>query len=1016
MRPVLRYIRLFVILSLVSFNAFCQSINDQYTFYTTKNGLPDGQITGIIQDRTGYLWLSTTNGLVRFDGHSFKVYRHNAADTNSLLEDDIRNLFVDSKGQLWILAYKTLYLYHPDGDRLEHFDLRGIIKNDLNKISSEENGQLIITADATMYKFDIKQKKIAAFYHEGINCDFFLDRVKDSSGIEWIATDRGLIRYEPHTRTCIVVDSALPGKDHAILSIIPLTNSYLLATTFNNGIYLVNTATNVIERFFNDKSNSHSRLYVSCKLNDSVFLVSRFIANNAYISGSTQLSFFNWRSKTITDFNPSPSGNEGTPEDKKKIYSIYRDREGIIWLTGLHLIKFDFDDFEVKKIPSSMKERKKRPFDLYSNLYLRKDGYFLLGGLFGLGTYDPATGRLTQNHEKGLNSRFTGIFREGINGEMWCYSSPNIVSFTVNKNNIENVKEYHIPGKLHQVTDLLTDRKGDTLLTTLGGGLFRYDITGKTFAFLNLNTTSGTRAKIIDSNASSICRDHTGCTWVGTGKGIYKIEKDGATVNTLLVPDYNITSLAEDKHGTIWFSTWDHGIGKIDPLNDSVTFLTTRYGLPSCWFWDVNADDLGNIWAQSRLGVVKINTGNLHNEIYTEEEGFPNPLEIRHIHYSKYTGLLYLLTADAIFEIDERNISRHNKMPETSITAFSVFDKERPILSEQPIQLNYNENFLNIQFTCLLFHCNSQIKYAYRMEGIDENWVYCNFKRNASYTNLPPGNYTFMVKAQSPEGIWNRPTLLTITIKPPYWQTWWFYLLEAILGIAFIIWLVRLYTGRKLTRQKSQLDKLRAISEERARIASDMHDDLGSGLTSIRLLSEIANLKSGDDHVAKAEISKIARSAGEMSEHLREIIWTMNTRNDKLEDFIIYIRSYSVSFFDDSAIRFQFNRPSTIPDLMVNGELRRNIFLCIKEALNNIVKHSKATEASLTFYVEKDREEPGHFVLTTEILDNGVGIDSAHLNKFGNGLNTMKERLSKVGSNLKTEGNGGTKLVFNIRI
>lgn len=1016
MRPVLLCVRFFVILSLVSFNAFCQSINDQYTFYTTKNGLPDGQITSIIQDRTGYLWLSTTNGLVRFDGHSFKVYRHNAADTNSLLEDDIRNLFVDSAGQLWILGYKTLYLYHPDGDRLQHFDLRGIVKSDFNKISSQEGGQLIITAQATMYKFDIKQTKITVFNHEGIHCDFFLDRWKDRNGIEWIATDRGLIRYEPHTPAYTFVDSSLPGKDHTINSITPLANDYLLATTFNNGIYLVNTATNGIERFFYDKSNSHSRLYVSCKMNDSVLLVSRFVANDAFISGSTQLSFFNWRSKTVTDFNPNPPGNEGTPEDKRKVYSAYRDREGIIWLTGLHLIKFDFDDFEIKKIPSSVTGREKRPFDLYSNFYLCKDGYFFLGGLFGLGTYDPATGRLTQHHGRGLSSHFTGVFREGINGDMWCYSSPSALSFTVNKGNIENIKEHHISGKFHPVTDIVTDAEGNTLLTTLGGGLFRSDVAGKAFTLLNLNVTSGARAKMIDSNASAICRDHSGCTWVGTGRGIYKIEKDGVTVNTLLAPDYNITSLAEDKHGTIWFSTWDHGIGKIDPSNDSVTFLTARYGLPSCWFWGLNVDDQDNVWALSRLGVVRINTSNLHNEIYTEEEGFPNPLEIRYIHYSAHTRLLYLLTAEAIFAIDEKNIPRHSKMPETSITAFSVFDRERPVLTDRPIQLNYNENFLNIQFTCLLFHCNNQVKYAYKMDGIDENWVYCNLKRNASYTNLPPGTYTFMVKAQSPEGTWNRPVLLSIIIKPPYWRTWWFYMLEAVLGIGFIVWLVRLYTGMKLTRHKSQMDKLKAVSEERARIASDMHDDLGSGLTSIRLLSEIVNLKLGDDSVAKAEVSKIAKSAGEMSEQLREIIWTMNTRNDKLEDFIIYTRSYSVSFFDDSAIRFQFNRPSAIPDLLMNGELRRNVFLCIKEALNNIVKHSKATEASLTFYVEKDREEPGHFVLTTEILDNGIGIDNTYPKKFGNGLNTMKERLSKVGSNLKIESNGGAKLVFNIRI
>ncbi len=157
MRSVLCYTGFFIVFSLASSNVFCQSINDQYTFYTTKDGLPDGQIAGIIQDGTGYLWLAT-KGLVRFDGHNFKVYRHNTSDTNSLLENDVRSLFVDSNGRLWVVGHRAIYLYHPDGDWLEHFNFRGIINNDLNKICAEENGQLIITAEATLYKFDVKKK------------------------------------------------------------------------------------------------------------------------------------------------------------------------------------------------------------------------------------------------------------------------------------------------------------------------------------------------------------------------------------------------------------------------------------------------------------------------------------------------------------------------------------------------------------------------------------------------------------------------------------------------------------------------------------------------------------------------------------------------------------------------------------------------------------------------------------------------------------------------------------------
>jgi hypothetical protein len=285
--------------------------------------------------------------------------------------------------------------------------------------------------------------------------------------------------------------------------------------------------------------------------------------------------------------------------------------------------------------------------------------------------------------------------------------------------------------------------------------------------------------------------------------------------------------------------------------------------------------------------------------LYTENEGFPLPDDVTEIHYSQFTRKLYILTDYAIYEINTNHTDYKPGIPETLITGFSVFDKERPLSLSNTINLKYNENFINIQFAALLFHSNDQVKYAYKMSGIDGDWVYCNFKRNATYTNLPPGHYIFQVKSQSPEGIWNNTsTLLSIIITPPFWQTWWFYMLEALSAFAFILWIARLYTSRKLAKQKVEIETQLAVSKERTRIASDMHDDLGAGLTSIRLLSEIANQKTGKDSAAKTEIEKIARSAGKLSENLREIIWAINTRNDILEDFIIYVRTYAVEYFD----------------------------------------------------------------------------------------------------------------------
>ncbi len=1004
---------LYTLLLITCFTAhtvFCQPIENNFTHYTTKDGFAGGAVRCITEDSSGFLWLGCDNGLSRFDGYTFKVYCYSPLDTNSLRENNICNLFIDSKKRLWIVSYNWLYLYHPDGDWLEHFSINEFTKDNINHIVAEENGQLIITGNKALYKFSIQQKKFSIFYHNGIPSQIFIDYKKDKEGIEWIGTKNGLYRYDPKTNQSTILNIASLCTRHidnwiANLNLLP--NDYLLATTYSLGLFLFDRKTKTAKRFLPDT-------HITClyKLNDSTFLV---------CTEESGISVFNLHTETITStIAPDKLNPASLLENDKIIFSVFCDREGIIWLGGVNVEKYDFKDYDIKIMPANSNEHHIKLFDTLINLYKCADGNFLLGSYFGIRLYNPSTSELKTIDDKRLNNKIVSNFREDGHGQMWCTISsfqntyPQICAFSVKNNKVNDLQQYDVPS-FEPSNDLKFDTKGHVLIATPDKGLIVFDTANKTT--ISFDADSKPPSQLTSSSCNIIYEDHNGCIWIGTKKGINKLQKDGITVkqysrnkkNSDLEPDWKVFDITEDKHGIIWFATYQHGIGRINPLNDSVSFFSIAQGLPTCYFYKLCIDEQDNLWAASRMGIVNLNVVTLQNKLYTEDEGFPLPHDIIDIHYSQYTKKLYILTHYSIFEINAKNADHNYNIPKTTITGFSVFDKEQPLSARSDISLKYNENFISIEFAALLFHSNKQIKYAYKMDGVDENWVYCNYKRNASYTNLSPGHYTFRVKSQSPQGVWNEPTGLFIIIKPPYWQTWWFYLLEALSVVASMLWINRLYTERKLAKQTTEIAKLQAVSTERARIASDMHDELGAGLTSIRMLSEIAAEKIDRDITVKPEIEKIERSATTLSENLREIIWTMNTRFDKLEDFIVYIRTYAVEYFDDSPISFQFHSPDSIPQITLSGELRRNIFLCIKEALNNIVKHSGATEASLTFNVIGN-------ILHTEINDNGTGINTTQINKFGNGMNIMKERLKKFGGYLEIDTTIGTKLIFKINI
>ena len=1013
-----KYILLFFLFFwLSSFSSSAQNEN-RCSKYTTKDGVPEGGIMSIIQDSCGFIWVAAQSGLARFDGQSFKTYRYAPNDSNSLVECNICNMYLDTKKRLWLITTNWLYLYHAVGQSFEKYSFYKFATDGLNNICGEEDGCLILAGGRGIYKFDMNQKKFSLFTHQGLMPLTIYDYHKDKSGIEWIGSEKGLIRYDSYQKryTFMGLDSGSQNRN-LILKIFPLPDSFLVAVSRYNKLLLVDRRTNKIEEFHPagvlSNNNQDYKLFNLCvttyNLRDSVIICS--------INGN--LTYFNWRTKTFNT-NIAVNNNYTVLATKNvSATSIYCDREGIMWYGRGDLYKEDLNDYEITKIPSVDTQNNLKRFESYNNLIKHSSGLILLEGLLGMGLYDPATDKFEKCKDSLLSHVRTSYYHEDKNHNVWCSTNKDIISFNIINGQPKIIRKFTMPGfdkPGYFITSINLDNNGHILVAS-SKGFYIIDTLGKTVAVFNAN--SKPTYELTHIGCLDIKVDHAGNFWVGTLRGINKIDSKTFKITKYKqnnkdnsYPDWHVNGIEEDKQGYIWFVTSQFGFCRLNPLNDSFAYYSAEQGLPTIWFRTLNIDGENNLWSISRMGIQKLNAVTLQNELYTQAQGFPVPQEISNFHFSNIENKLYILSQNYIYEVNTQKIEPKREFPGTFITGFSIFDNEKHVPENNQVTLNYNENFINIEFACPVMHNNKQIKFAYRMSGVDVGWVYCNSRRNAIYTQLSPGKYNFYVKAQSPDGTWgSKPTMLSIIVTPPFWQKWWFRLLEIIIASGIVIWIARLYTLRRLSSQKLDFEKIQAVSIERNRIASDMHDDLGSGLTSIRLLSEIARLKSGNDNPARPEIEKILNSASTLSDSLKEILWAMNTRFDKLDDFIIYIRTYSIGYFEESTIKFQFNLPENIPELVLHGQQRRSIFLCIKEAFHNIIKHSRATEASLSLATVEN-------TLIINIKDNGIGITIDSPNIYGFGLNSMKERLNKLGGTIEIRpgDNGGTSITFKIKI
>jgi signal transduction histidine kinase len=376
-------------------------------------------------------------------------------------------------------------------------------------------------------------------------------------------------------------------------------------------------------------------------------------------------------------------------------------------------------------------------------------------------------------------------------------------------------------------------------------------------------------------------------------------------------------------------------------------------------------------------------------------------------------GKLWFSTVKGLVVVDPENIPINENPPPIVLEQVLVDGHPGRLNgSEESLRLSAEVQRVEFHYTGLSLVAPERNRFKYRLDGLDKDWVEAGAERVATYPHLPPGHYRFRVIGCNNDGVWNQAgAALGFAVLPAWWQTWWFTTATLLLGLGGGGWAVRYASVRRLRGKLRRLEERHALEKERTRIAQDIHDELGASLTSITLLTELGQKHRSQPEELSSDLGKISATARDVVRALDSIVWAINPRNDSLDHFANYVSQFAEDFLRLTSIRCRLDVPADLPERPLSTEARHQLFLAVKESLNNVVRHSDATEVWLRLRCENGE-------LGVAIEDNGRGLSASAPGSSHNGLLNLRNRIERLGGKftVESEPGQGTKLRFSLRI
>jgi signal transduction histidine kinase/streptogramin lyase len=541
----------------------------------------------------------------------------------------------------------------------------------------------------------------------------------------------------------------------------------------------------------------------------------------------------------------------------------------------------------------------------------------------------------------------------------------------------------------------------------------------------------------------AITEDMKSNIWFGmSGGGLGRLE-DGKLTQFRkqdgLASDF-VWSLLAEKDGTLWIGTFGGGLCRFKKGHFST--ISMRQGLPNNVICHIADDGRGNFWISSYGGIFRVNKVELNQcadgqletvncMVYDKADGLQT-LEcsggFQPSGCSTPDGRLWFPTLKGLAVINPANIKINPLPPQVLVEEITVDDQSETLPESDATSLAASlkippgKHRFEFRYTGLSLVAPEKVRFKYQLDGLESHWVNAGTQRVAYYSYLKPGNYTFRVIACNNDGVWNEDGgAFAFTVLPWFWQTWWFTCGTVLIGIGIVGGMARFITRRRMRRKIELLERQRVLEKERTRIAKDIHDDLGASLTRIMLLSQSNHAELEDSRLAVTHLKKIYFTARELTRAMDEIVWAVSPRHDTLDSLVSYLGKFAQDFLSTAGIRCRLSVPIQLPAWPLTAEVRHNLFLAFKEALNNVVKHASATEVRISLALTESSfslsiEDNGRGYATTS-AGNGTAENFLRISA-GNGLSNMSKRIKQIAGEclFESAAGQGTRVTFVVRV
>lgn len=1007
----------------------------QVEHLSERQGLSQSEVFSILQDSKGFMWFGTINGLNRYDGYNFKAYQHDPADSNSISANVAHSIIEDRAGILWIATSNGLNRFDPESEQFTGYLLDGI-----RTVYEDKSGVLWIgTSNDELLNFERETEKFRLISHDSGDTTrlciknpvyvIYEDRLENlwlaplKGGLNRLDRETGRFYFYRHDP-----DNPETLADDGVYSIYE----------DRQGVFWVGTGLGLNKL---DRETGQVERYCPAFPGDvMVYSLLEDQTGKFWVGIAGALFSLNRETGTFTRHRYNLPSLEYLENDL--IYALYEDRPGNIWISclGGGLLKYSPSKQRFNHNRNHPNDPNSITENMVVSLFEDRYGDLWIGTADDkLNRIDRATGRLKQYvNDPGdmysISNERPTAFLEDRSGTLWLGTDEGINKFERESGRFINFQNdtsalYHMRGA---IMSLHEDRSGVLWIGTLTRGLFKYDPCNNQFTLYRHDSENP--SGLSDNAVWSIWEDscHGGVLWLGTNGGLNRFDPATGTFihywhnagdpNSL--SNDHIFVIHEDHTGALWLGTFGGGLDKFDREKEQFIHFRESDGLPNDFIQGILEDEKGNLWLSTLKGLSKFNPESETFRNYDYRDGL-QANEFSTGFFKSKSGEMFFGGINGFNVFYPETIKDNPSIPPVVITDFQIFNKtvlpgvnsplKKSISETDTIILSHQQSVFSFDFAALDFTTPEKNRYAYKMEGVDPDWVYTDASRRfATYTQLDPGEYVFHVKGSNNDGVWNEEgTSIKIIVTPPFWKRSWFLIVACLLLLSGIVVMVRSITTRKLQQQLHALEHQRAMEKERSRISSDMHDEVGASLTHIAITSELLKKslsRSGENEVHEF-VEDISGTAREVIDSISEIIWAINPRNDSLDNLIAYIRQYAGKMFEVTPIRCRFNFPENIPLQTLTAEVRRNIFLVVKETLNNILKHAGAQEVQLTIDIQGND-------LEISIQDNGKGFCAKDISRFGNGLINMKKRMEDIGGyfGIHSHPGEGTRITITVRL